>query len=248
MSKEIFIALSGGMAYQRQLEVAANNIANVSTSGFKQDRAVFSVARPEFEAQGRTLPPPGTPANLLAHSYAAAAQSYVDFSGGAIEVTGDSMDLAIEGEGFFAIQGEKEVLHTRSGELKVNKEGMLVNYNNMPFLGERGPITVPGADFKVSTDGTVSANGQIIDRLRIERFAPDAELKKMGDTMFSAGGATAIAGVEGTVQQGALERSNLDPMRGMLELIMVQRNYESFTKVMTTMNEIDSKTNARVKI
>lgn len=248
MSKEIFIALSGGLAYQRQLEVVANNVANVSTSGFKQDRTVFSVARPEFEKQARTPPAQGTPAYLLANSYADAAQSYVDLSGGPIEQTGSNLNVALEGDGFFAVQGKSDTLYTRSGQFKVDKDGTLVNHMGLAVLGEKGPIQVGSDNFQIGPDGTVSANGQVLDKLRVEGFAPDAQLQKVGDTMFSASGATPKAVPDTRVFQGALERSNVDPLRGMLEMITVQRNYESFSKVVANMNEIDSKTNARVKV
>lgn len=248
MSKELFIALSGGMAYQRQLEVVANNVANVATSGFKQDRTVFSVARPEFEKQARVTPPQGSPAYLLANSYADAAISYVDFSGGAIEQTGNNLHAALEGDGFFAIQGKNETLYSRSGQFKVSKDGTLVNHMGLPVLGEKGPIQVPTSGIQIGPDGSVSAEGKFLDKLRVEGFAADAQLEKVGDTMFSARGSTARPVPNTEVLQGALERSNVDPIRGMMELITVQRNYESFTKVITNMNEIDSKTNARVKV
>lgn len=248
MSKEIFIALSGGLAYQRQLEVVSNNVANLSTAGFKADRTVFSVARPEFEKQGRDLPPQNTPPWYLAHSYAAAAQSYVDLSGGAIQVTGDTFDVALEGEGFFAIQGKDEVLYTRAGQFKVNKEGTLVTHENLPVLGEKGPIQISSPNVRINPDGTVVAEGQTIDKLRVERFARDAQLAKVGNTSFSANGATPTGTFEGEVVQGSLERANVEPVRGMLELITVQRNYEAFSKVVANMDEMESKTNARVKV
>lgn len=248
MSKEIFIALSGGMAYQRHLEVVANNLANVSTTGFKGDRTVFSVAMPEFESQGRSIPPKGTPAYTLANSYAATATSYTDMSEGGIQVTRQPFDIALEGEGMFSIQAGNETLYTRNGQFHLNKEGLLVTSDNNPVLGEGGPIRLESQDVRIDTDGNVYEGGKKVDTLAIVRFAPEARLKKVGETFFTADGATPIPGANGEVVQGAIERSNVDALRGMLELIQVQRNYESFTKIMTQMDEIDQKTNARVKV
>lgn len=251
MSREIFIALSGGLAYQRQLDIVANNMANSTTVGFKQDRAVFSVAEPNYSRQARPEPPPGSPAKLLGAAYATIPETVVDMSGGGLKTTGGTFDLALRGEGFLSVTGPTgEDLYTRAGNLRVNREGILVTQGDLPVQGKKGNISITSPNVRIDRNGDISVDGSFVDRLRIVAFDDAARLSKIGNNMFSVDGGTNSVRVmdQPDVEQGALEMSNGGGVKSMLDLIRVQRNFETFTKVVQSMNDLDKKVAQQVKI
>lgn len=248
MSKEMFIALSGGLAYQRHLEVVSNNIANVSTVGFKADRPVFSVAEAPFETQGRIKPAPGSAEGLLARSYVSLPQTYIDMSAGPIESTDQPLDVALRTDGFFAVQGEGgDLLYTRAGNFRLDPDGLLVTEDGLAVMGEKGNIRIGSPNVHIDGRGQVLVDGAVVDRLRIDQVENPTQLQKVGHSLFSAAGATATPVTEPEVVQGALEQSNASAVRSMVELINVQRNFESFTKVVTSIDSLDQKLNQRIK-
>jgi flagellar basal-body rod protein FlgG len=218
--------------------------------GYKADRPVFSVAEPDFASLGLKEYPRGSPGNLLAHSYVATPESFIDMSGGELHQTGGTFDLALETDGFFTVQGEgDQLLYTRDGQFRVNAEGTLVTRNDQPVLGERGEIKITSPNVRIDASGQISVDDRVVDKLRIEQFDPSARLDKVGSNMFAAaGGATSSRAESAEVVQGALEQSNADPVRTMIDLISVQRNFESFTKVVASIDDLDKKVNSRVKL
>ncbi len=189
-------------------DVIANNLANVSTPGFKRSSVSFAAAyATEFQEAARsplTPMPPHAPCALPALAVRR------DDSRGMVQDTGAPANLAVEGPGSFVIGATDGERLTRSGDFGLDADGRLVNSEGSPVLGQSGPITIAGADWTVDSDGKVKVNGQLVDSLRIE----------------SAQG-TPIADAEIRVHQGRLEASNVNAVQEMVSMIAVLRSYEA---------------------
>ncbi|MCK5643913.1 MAG: flagellar hook-basal body protein, partial [Gammaproteobacteria bacterium] len=167
-----------------------------------------------------------------------------DFSPGQLKQTGNAFDLAIDGNGFFCIQTPGGVQYTRKGNFTLNHEGVLANQEGLPVLGNGGKIKfIDGKDFIVDKEGNISIDGEEIDTLKIVNFAVPHSLKKVGNTLFAPTGPGIIEEkAEGFgINQGFIELSNVNAIRVMLEMIEVLRGYESYKKVIQSVDDVTSK-------
>jgi len=226
MSRDIYPALSGATATWRQLEVLSNNISNTNTTGFKSQRLRFENVMMD---QG-----------LLGDGYVQADHSIQDFSDGAILQDNVSTHLALRGQGFFAVQTPNGEQLQRGGNFSLDRQGYLVTTEGDQVLGQSGPIQILDGrgELGVAPDGSVSVDGYEVDRLKI--MAAD-DPRPIGGTRWDADGARQLQPREVSVVQGALERSNLDPMHAMTELIQTTRYFETFQKAMQTSHEMDGR-------
>jgi flagellar basal body rod protein FlgG len=186
--------------WERRQEVMANNLANVSTSGFKAER-VFA----------RLLE--GGPG----------AQSADDFSGATALPTGNPLDLALEGAGFLVVQTEQGERYQRGGPLHLDEDGTLLTEAGLPVLGERGKIVLPPGAVRVLENGDIEVDGRRITRLRIEQ--PIEPPVREGANLWLPTGSERAASPETRVRQGYLEESNVDPISALVEMIEIQRAY-----------------------
>lgn len=233
MSDGIYSALSGAVSQARTLDVVANNVANANTTGFRADRVSFQeeVARSAAGAQN--------PEELR---FVAIAEVQMDQTAGAFKQTGNVLDLAIEGDGWFSVDAPQGERFTRAGSFSTSSDGMLVTKDGFPVLAEGQPrtITIPEGtqNVIVQRDGTVTADEQTVGRLRLRRFEPD-EIEKEGSTMVRATGPGVEAQVE--VMQGFLEMSNMNAVAGLNDMIQASRAYEAFQKVIRSYRTIDER-------
>jgi flagellar basal-body rod protein FlgF len=215
------IGLSRQIALQRQMDVVANNMANINTTGFKAEEILFEeyvmpVARQrDFPGGDQAL------------SYVQDWATRHDLQPGAIVQTGNDLDVALMGEGFLVVDTPEGERWTRAGSLQVNALGQLVDTSGNPVLGEAGPIVFDAAETNVTIagDGTISTDQGPKDALRIVEFANPQTLTRAGGNLFAGG--TPAAAVDTAVVQGAIERSNVSGVTEMAEMIRVQRAYES---------------------
>ena len=215
MSNGIYASLARQVGLAREMEVVANNIANVSTTGYRSDRAIFS----EYIVRTGQDSPSLSMGSLTAHAF--------DLSPGDIRATGGRYDFAIQGEGFFLLETERGQRLTRSGAFELSAEGNLVTPDGDRVLGFGGnEIAIPEGtrDVTVASDGAISADGQLLDRLGIVR--PEGQLQRDTGTLFISEDGTAPF-EEGRVLQGALEQSNVSPVLEVARMIEVQRAYEA---------------------
>jgi flagellar basal-body rod protein FlgG len=211
--------MDGSLAQQLRFENISNNLANVNTNGFKKDVISFDKA--------------------LALNNA----SSIDFSPGPIVHTGNDLDVAIEGSGFFTIQTAKGLRYTRDGVFTLNEQGRLVTVNGDAVLGQNGPITVRGNHFRVNRDGgVVDADGPL-DTLAIVEFKQSRLLKKEGASRYAYDGRQTdiMPARNPNVQQGFIEKSNVNPSEEMIKMIEAYRDFESVQKAIQGMDEITSK-------
>jgi len=224
MDEMIYVAMTGA----RQTEVAqtinSNNLANASTTGFRADLHAFS----NVPIEG---PGVGSRVNAVVDRYG------TDFSAGAVQVTGRDLDVAIQGEGFIAVQAEDGTeAYTRAGDLRVEAGGLLATGTGRLVIGDGGPVAVPpNASLYIGKDGTVTVQplGQqantlsVVDRIKLVN-PPTDQLVKGSDGLFrmAAEGEVAPADAGVTLQSGALEGSNVNVARTLVNMIELSRQYE----------------------
>jgi len=224
MDNSLLISLSQQLAAYRSMDVIANNIANVSTPGFKRESAKFE----EYITRVQGIEGQKGPQQV---SFVKDAGIARDVSQGAINYTGSPLDVAINGKGFFVIATPAGDRYTRDGHFSLDQEGRIVTSDGQAVQGEGGAITVNPADgeIHISKDGIVSSvvNGSLnqLGKLRLAAFADEAALVKEGANLYSTTQAATAA--TASVQQGALEGSNVQPVVEIAKMIEVMRAYEA---------------------
>jgi flagellar basal-body rod protein FlgG len=254
--KALAIAATGMNAQQTNLEVIANNIANINTTGFKRARAEFTdLMYQNVQSQGVSrqagleIVPEGGKLGLGV-KLAAIRDIHIQ---GTLNQTGNPLDIALNGEGFLQLQGANgETLYTRAGALNLNQNGQIVNING--YLLEP-QMTVPdnSKQITISASGEVSAliDGDfvptVLGQITLSNFANVAGLEPLGDNMFAATDASGdpIQGVAGdpnfgVIEQGYLEASNVDAIKEISSMIQAQRAYEMNSKVIQAADEMSS--------
>ncbi|MCW8834003.1 MAG: flagellar basal body rod protein FlgF [Colwellia sp.] len=260
MDKLLYIAMSGAKQNMQALSINANNLANAKTTGFKADLAQ---AR-SMQAFGE-----GQPTRVFAMTERASQ----NFDSGALLTTGRSLDIAISGEGWFAVQAPDTgktgaqaaafgatasgEAYTRQGDLRLTEDGLLETSSGEVVLGDNGPITLPLPvnNIQISPDGTImvqpeGAPSTVLEEVgRIKLVNPDVRLLEKGnDGLFRRkDGQAVLADVNVKVQGGMLESSNVNPISEMTDMIALQRQFEMQLKMMKTAEEIDASTAALLR-
>jgi flagellar basal-body rod protein FlgF len=232
MENAQLISLSRQITLQRQLDVVANNLANVNTTGFKAEQMLFE-EYVEPVARDQDFPWVDQPL-----AYTQDWATVRDFSGGDIVQTGSELDVALQGEGFLAVETPAGERWTRTGALQINADGFLVTTQGHRVLGEGGAIQFDDDDSEITiaADGAIATNDGIKGRLRLVEFADTQDLTREGANLFSGG--TPIEGGNTSVLQGALEKSNVSGISEMAEMIRVSRAYQSLASLMQKQDEI----------
>lgn len=221
MILEMTRPVQGGLRQERKLEVVSNNLANVDTTGFKKDSISFDE---KFKAQLNK-----------------------DFSQGPMLTTGNTLDLAISGEGFFKIETQEGIRYTRNGNFSLDVNGILVDQNGNAVMGQGGAIAIDGEnieqDLSINQNGEITLGGELIDTLDIVTFSELRKLENDGKNLLSYKGETTdeIPADQAVVQQRTIEKSNIIVVEEMVRMIDYNRMFETFTKSMMTFDEIDSK-------
>ena len=225
MDNSLLVSLSQQLAAYRSMDVIANNLANVSTAGYKRETAKFEEYMMQVApSEGQTGP--------QTVSFVKDAGSSRDLSQGNIQDTGATYDLALNGKGFFAVQTAQGIRYTRDGHFSLDGNGQIVTEQGYALQGDGGAITVTPNDtnIQVSKDGTVSStvNGisNPIGKLQILDFADGTRLTKLGDNLYNTD-QSPIAANGITIRQGALEASNVQPVVEITHMIEVMRAYQA---------------------
>lgn len=214
------IGLSRQIALQRRMDVVANNMANINTTGFKGEQILFE----EYVmpvARDRDFPTIDQPL-----SYVQDWATVHDMAGGAIVQTGNEFDVALNGEGFFAVQTPAGERYTRAGAFQLSAGGTLVDASGNPVLGQGGPIQFGPEEtgILIASDGTVSSSAGAKGRLRLVEFDNVQATTREGNNLWAGG--TPVAATNTRVMQGSIEKSNVSGVSEMAEMIRVTRAYE----------------------
>lgn len=176
------------------------------------------------------------------NSFGILSGTTLDQTQGALQKTGNNLDVAIQGSGFFVVQTANGPMYTRNGGFQVSSKGQLITGSGDPVMGSSGPITMPPGEVSISPDGTISSNGALAGKVKLVQFAPGTTLTSAGETYYSAPPKTEIPATDSTVKQGMLESSNVNPVASMVELITAQRSAEMMQKALTMFNSEMDKT------
>jgi flagellar basal-body rod protein FlgF len=234
MDRMIYLSMSGAKATMQRQDVLANNLANVSTVGFRAELQAF-----------RAVPVQGDGASTRV--YALETTSGHSDESGPLTATGRNLDVAAQGKAWLSVQAlDGTEAYTRAGALDVNADGQLVTRGGLAVLGDGGPIQVPpNTTPSIAPDGTISAvasNGKTTPVGKLKLVTPDAPLQRGGDGLFRTGdGSELPADANARVQDGALEGSNVSPVETMVAMIAAARQFETQMKMLQNA-ESDDKT------
>lgn len=235
MNRGFYYAGNGMVLNQRKLDCIGNNLANVSTAGYKRDTVLTNT----FDEQMILVKHRQALSGTFFHTYV--DTSYTDLEQGSPEYTDSPFDVCIMGNVYFNIAGYNgQNMLTRNGNWELDDQGYLCLNSSGRILGENGEIYLGNKDFVIDADGAIYQNGQLVDRLRLSYIDPDADVTKFGVNMFTSVNAQPVPANERyDIIQGALERSNTDWNYELNMLLEANRMYEansSFLKLYQSMN------------
>ncbi len=235
MDRSLYIAMSGAKQTLLAQATNANNLANTQTTGFKSDLEQF---------RSRPVTGAGFPTRV----YAMNEKPWLDLATGAMQTTGGDLDVAINGEGYLAVNGaDGKEAYTRAGDLRVTPEGLLKTGSGLQVLGEDGPISIPPSEkLTIGRDGTISiiplgsgnATTQVqVARIKLVKVAADNIVKSEDGLMHAKDGKPVAANADVSLAQGVLEGSNVNGLTAMVDMIELSRNFELQTKVMKSVDD-----------
>lgn len=240
MENALLVGLSRQMVLERQMDVVANNVANVNTNGYKADKSLFQeylktgAHEDNFVGRDRAV------------SYVLDNGTFKDFAQGPTEPTKNPLDVAIDGAGFLVVQTAAGERYTRDGGLQINNQGQLVTAAGDIVLGNSGPIVFQQTDHDVSiaADGNVtvqegtSRTDAVRGKLRMVSFANAQQLLKEGTNLYSAGNAVAQPDTASKLQQGFIEKSNVNSVTEMSRMIEVTRTYTQIATLLQQQSDL----------
>lgn len=243
MVRGLYTAYTGMMNQQARLDVITNNLANSSTVGYKREGSTSKA----FDEMLAVKVKDGSEAFInrpvgKESLGVKIGETYTDFTQGSFRITGNTFDLAIEGNGFFNISftsasGETSTRYSRDGVFALNNAGELVTPDGDYVLGEGGIIRIPqGAEVAIDEMGRIFADKEYIDTVKITDFEDYNYLKKYGENLFVAVDGASEKTADFKIRQGYLEMSNINVIKEMVEMISISRAYESNQKVIQTMD------------
>lgn len=245
MDSGVYAAYTGLMSRTQALDTAANNLANAGTNGFRAQRDYF---RGVFAGGLDREEPADSQVGDSVNGFGVLGGNRLDMGQGQLATTGNPLDLALQGQGFFALQAQNGISYTRDGAFSRSSTGVLESSRGEPVLDvNQKPITIPTGTIHVAADGSISVStpegSAIVGQVGVFDFADQSNLIADGANRFSAGGAKPVAG-NALVQQGAIEGANEDAIHGTMQLVLVQRQAEMMQKALSVFNNEFDKTAA----
>lgn len=242
MIRGLYTSAVGMMTQMQKMDVVSNNIANSDTTGFKKDT---TVVRSFSEELTKRLDDPKY--RLIKFNQGIGNMSlgvfvdevYTDFSTGSFKETGGSLDCAISGDGFFAVNvtdqnGQTTEKYTRDGSFTLDINNNLRTTEGNYVVGEGGNITVPNGVITIDSKGNIYSNNEFVDKLKIVDFSNKESLRKVGDNLYETIDESNQTDFTGNIVQGRLESSNVNPVQEMVKMISLARNYEANQKMVQT--------------
>ena len=257
MQQSMYSAMFGALTNEHRMNNIANNLANVNTSGYKRDVLAFqdtfwkfahdTVMEPMMSVRSEKLFP--EPQHMARVRIATAK---TDFSQGSMKFTGNPLDVAIAGNGFFKVNDGNEELYTRGGHFVLNNEGALVTPNGFAVLGMGGAeLNVPAGTSRVTigVDGSIYADDALVGQLEVVGVDDPTALQKVGQNAYrirEGSGAGEVEAENFSVEQGYLEAANVEVVSEMVNMIEAHRQFEAYQKVMQTTDSVDKEAISKV--
>lgn len=265
MQESLYSAVFGALSNEHRMNIIVNNLANVNTTGFKKDKVTFKDVFVPFahdyimdSKQHLRADPMWPDADLFAKTRLSEQQT--DFTQGGFQKTGNQLDLAIQGEGFFKIMTPDGARYTRSGNFTLDTEGQIVDMQGNQLVGADGPISLPnGRGVEIDASGNIRVGGAQVGRVSLFTFENLRSMEKDGHNLFKAGMDAESREVEivpgeprevegsgfpsagSTIQQGYLETANVEVVTEMVRMIETQRVFEAYNKVIRSGQEMDQR-------
>lgn len=244
MNRGIYPILSGALAHERRMQVFANNMANVNTAGFKQDEQAFQAMFPRLQtvipAIGHSS---GLAQQIMARPFGPAERAFVaphliktTFEAGRIRLTGNPLDIAIQGQGFFEINSPQGLRYSRNGMFSLDRDRRLVTGLGYPVMGTKGEIKIPPGKLEITNQGEIKVDDRSIGTLKIMEFPDGAMPQKTSDGLFMSDKGAVAKNPQ--VQAGHIEESNVNSIGEMVKMIQGMRSYESTQKLIQTLDRM----------
>ncbi len=236
MIRGIYTSASGMIAESLRNDTIANNLANANTAGYKQDIAVtkdFNTMLIRRINDGEEQPVIGSLGTGVITD-----QNVTQYAAGKMLHTGNELDVALDGKGFFVVKTPQGLRYTRNGTFTRSAQGELVNSSGYPVMGQGGTVQLPDGRISIGEDGTIQVDDSQVDRLLLVDFTGYSNLVKQGDSLFAAPATAGNAIVTGRVRQGFIEQSNVNVVTEMINLIAGYRAYEVNAKAIQAHDQL----------
>jgi flagellar basal-body rod protein FlgG len=241
MSHSIYMAYAGMQGHAQALELISHNLANIQSTGFKQQKFYQELLEGMDDEQLSEL-------GAAINNPQMRARVATDFSGGIVHQTGNDLDFALLGDGFFSVLTPEGVRYTRNGDFSLGQGGRLVTPNGYPVLGvgdrpEGTPIVLPDGKLQVGSDGRMTVDGTEVGQLRVVAFQDSSSLELLGGSLFKAKpGVQEVPPSLLNVGQGYLEQSNVSAIKAVTEMVSLMRNFELLSQSIRSLTrDVDQK-------
>ena len=236
MDSGFYAACTALMARTNSLDAIANDLANTNTTGFRGQQDTFGSVMAAAGAEPDSL------LNQATNNYGILGETTLDLTQGSLTKTGNPLDVAIQGTGFFTVQTANGPMYTRDGAFKESAAGQLVTASGDAVMGTQGVLQLPAGSVSISPDGTISANGAVVGKLAVVEFPAGTAIQSAGRTYYTAPAGTAKAATKSQLEQGALENSNVNPVTSVVALINAQRAADQVRRALTMFDSDMDKT------
>lgn len=249
MLRSLYTAYTGMLNEQRRMDIMTNNLANATTAGFKMESSTSQSFDKVLGIKIRDVSEAYNDRSIGKMSLGVKlGEVFTDFQQGALRETAGKYDLALSGEGFFAVRvvdanGNESEKYTRDGNFRLTQDGFVTDVYGNRLKTESGVLQVPVdvADISISTDGKVFADNQIIDKIKVVDFENYDYIEKFGNNLYKTVDGAVEKPSEAQVLQGYIEQSNVNPVREMVNLITITRAYEANQKMIQSSDSIMEK-------
>ena len=256
MLKSIYTPMSGALAQEKVMDIIANNLANINTVGYKSENVTFKLVEPQGEKFYKDPLPPANyktdfedlmPFHGNEIDYVEVSAVDRDNSQGPAIKTENTLDLMIEGKGYFTVNTPNGIRYTRDGALSLNQDGLISDKLGNPVMGEKGVI-LAREGFQVNSRGEVIVDEKIVDKIRLVDFKDESSLEKVGFNHYFWPGSDSDVSANSTsmVRQGFLEGSNVSPIKNLTAMIVAHRSYEAYQKSIKNMDSMMEKSSNQI--
>jgi flagellar basal-body rod protein FlgF len=236
MNSGMYSALSGSLTAMKRLDIISNNLANVNTPGFKKDKMLF-----ESMLAGETNPP-AVPQGSTADPILQKDSVFIDYSAGSVAQTGNALDVAIDGDGFFVVSTPNGPAYTRQGNFRISSDGTLVTSDGYPIMGDGGPIVISGGTVDIDRNGQITVDSTPAGTINLVDFQKPYKLTKTGSALFvPTDPQTKTEAATGNVRQGHLEGSNVETITEMVQMIETSRYFDTCQRVIRGFDDMAAK-------
>jgi flagellar basal-body rod protein FlgF/flagellar basal-body rod protein FlgG len=232
MDSGFYAACTGLLSQTDALELTANNLANLNTPGYKGQLEFYRSLDASMANHHLSL------LNQAVNDYGVLGGSAVDLKTGEFQKTGNDLDLAMEGSGFFVVKTPAGIRYTRNGNFHTDAAGNLLTGTGDAVMGDQGPVQLPGGTISISSDGTISQGGAVVANLQLVSFTPGTSLSAEGNSYYQAPAKSEQPADDPRLSQGMLESSNMNPVSGTISLMTLQRHAQLLEQALSIFHSV----------